>query len=258
MKHLFIPDAQVAPGVQTDHLEALGHYIVDKQPDVIVNIGDFSDMSSLSSYDQPGSRTLEGQRYADDLAASHEAMDRLLRPMKEYNEQQKRNKKRSYRPDMFMCLGNHEHRIDRAIERDPVKLEGVISTQDLQYEKDWNVVPFLEIQNIDGILYSHYFVNPQGLTAHPIGGTIDNKLSKIGNSFSMGHQQHRQYGSKYLADGTEIHGLVAGAFYMHDEDYLGPQKNRQYWRGVVMKNEVSNGSYDPCFVSLDFLLQKYL
>ena len=257
MKHLFIPDAQVRPGVSTDHLEALGNFIVEKKPDKIINIGDFADMPSLSIYERPGSKKLEGARYSEDIACTKDAMDKLLSPLKEHNRQQLRNKKRQYKPRMILTLGNHENRIDRAINSDPVKLEGVISTEHLPYE-DWEVYPFLDIVEEDGILYSHYFCNPDSLMANPVGGTIENKLKLLGQSFSMGHQQKRQYGTRYNAAGREMHGLVAGAFYMHDEDYLGPQKNRHYWRGVVMKNEVRKGSYDPCFVSLDYLLRKYL
>ena len=259
MRHLFIPDAQVHPGVDTSHLEALGNYIVAKKPDVIINIGDFADMPSLSSYESPGSKKLEGARYQEDIASVHEAMYRLLGPVHKHNRNRKKNKKATYNPRMVMTLGNHENRIQRAIDRDPVKLEGVISLSDLQYDEfGWEVHDFLDIVSIDGVAYSHYFVNPSSLTGSPIGGTIENKLRHLGCSFSMGHQQTRQYGSKYLATGQEIHGLVAGAFYMHDEDYMGPQKNRQHWRGIVVKNEVKDGTYDPCFVSMDYLLNNYL
>ena len=47
-----IPDTQVKPGVNTDHLEWAGHYAVKMKPDVIVHIGDHWDMPSLSSYDK--------------------------------------------------------------------------------------------------------------------------------------------------------------------------------------------------------------
>ncbi len=48
--HLIIPDCQVKPGHDYNYLKAIGNYIVKKRPDVIVNIGDFADMPSLSSY----------------------------------------------------------------------------------------------------------------------------------------------------------------------------------------------------------------
>jgi hypothetical protein len=256
--HLFIPDAQVRHGVPTDHLRALGNYIVDKQPDVIVNIGDFADMASLSSYEKPGSKYMENMRYKLDIDSAKEAMNELLLPMKEYNKKQRKNKHKPYKPEMHMFLGNHEDRINRALNADPIHLEGVISMDDLEYEKDWIVHPFLVPHIIDGVAYCHYFVNPNGLTGHPVGGTIMTKLNNLKCSFSMGHQQQLQYGMSYDGTGKRLHGLVAGSFYQHDEGYMGPQKNQQHWRGVVMKHEVADGQYDPMFVSLDFLLENYL
>jgi len=256
--HLFIPDTQVKPGVPLWHLMALGEMILDTKPDVIVMIGDFADMASLSTYERPGSKKMEGQRYADEIAFAREAMALLMQPVIEYNNRQRLWKKRQYLPELHLTLGNHEHRITRAIDSDPVKLEGVIGLNDLPYaEFGWKVHPFLDIVTIDGIMYSHYFTNPASLMTNCIGGTIDNKLRLLGNSFSMGHQQHRQYGVNYDALGRERHGLVAGAFYMHDEDYLGSQKNTQHWRGVVLKNEVKDGSYDPAFLSLKYVIKKW-
>jgi hypothetical protein len=256
-RHLMIPDAQVKDGVPTEHLEALGHYIVEKQPDVIVNIGDFADMPSLSSYEKPGSKYFEGKRYTLDVHSTRKAMERLLKPMKDYNASQAAKGLPLYKPEMHLTLGNHCNRIDRAIAADPVRLDGVISVDDLGFKDDWIVHDFLKPVEIDGILYCHYFVNTLSLKKSVIGGTMDNKLQKIGQSFSMGHQQILQYGMRYLNSGKCHHGLVAGAFYMHDEDYMSFQGNH-HWRGVVMKNEVADGEYDPCFVSLDFLLRKYL
>jgi hypothetical protein len=51
MKHVVIPDIQAKPGHSFRYLERIGEYIVEKKPDVIVCIGDFADMPSLSSYD---------------------------------------------------------------------------------------------------------------------------------------------------------------------------------------------------------------
>jgi len=257
MKHLFIPDCQVKPGDDTSHLLALGRYIADKKPDKIINIGDFADMPSLSSYEKPGSKYFEGKSYKEDTEAAKEANDLLLKPLRALQERQRANKKRVYSPEMHLCLGNHEHRITRAIHTDPVKLEGVIGIEDLEYDKDWIVHPFLDVVNLDGILYSHYFVNQLSLKKNVLGGTMDNKLQKIGSSFSMGHQQTLQYGMRYLTDGTRHQGLVCGAFYQHEEEYMGPQGNH-YWCGVVIKNQVKDGTYDPCFVSIDYLMRKYL
>lgn len=258
MKHLLIPDTQVAPGRSIEHLKALGNYIVAKKPDVIIHIGDHADMPSLSTYEKKGSKYFHDKNYREDIDSSHVGMQTLLSPLWNYNDKQVKNRKKRYKPRMVMTLGNHEERIKRAVHSDPV-LAGTIGIDDLCYEDyGWEVHPFLDIVMIDGIAYSHYFVNPCGLMCNPVGGTIENKLKLLGCSFTMGHQQHCQWGMKYNALGKQINGLVCGVFNPYDEDYLGPQKNRQYWRGVVMKHAVKDGAYDPMMVSLDYLMENYL
>jgi len=42
--HLIISDVQVKPGDNYWFLKAIGNYIVETRPDVVVNIGDFADM----------------------------------------------------------------------------------------------------------------------------------------------------------------------------------------------------------------------
>lgn len=258
MRHLIIPDTQVRKGVPMEHLAACGQLIVDEKPDRVIMIGDWADMPSLSVYDRAGSKSFEGRRYKDDVVASKEAMDILFAPIREYNLNQRRNKRKLYRPDLHLTLGNHENRINRAIESNPNHLEGIISTDDLGYRNyGWKVHPFLKVVNLDGIAYSHYFVNPNSLTGTPVGGTVSTKLANLKQTFCMGHQQSLQYGHSYTADGTRISGLVAGSFYQHDEDYMGPQKNNQHWRGVVILDDVKDGEYDPQFISMKNLMRRY-
>ena len=110
MKICVIPDCQIKEGVPTEHLTWAGQYIADKKPDVIVNIGDFWDMPSLSSYDK-GRKDFEGRRYTKDVQAGNDAMDLLLAPIKKEINRQKRNKKKAWKPRMVFTIGNHEHRI---------------------------------------------------------------------------------------------------------------------------------------------------
>jgi len=259
MKHVLIPDVQAKKGTPTDHLTAAGRLIVVERPDVVVCIGDFADMPSLSVYDKPGSKSHEGKRYSADIEAARESMRALLDPIREHNRHQRKNKKKLYTPRMVMTYGNHENRINRAIESNPNHLEGVISLGDLKYEKSgWETYPFLEPVNIDGILYSHYFVNPKSLTGYPVAGTCDAKLNNLKCSFIMGHQQHEQVGDAYDASGKRMRGLVMGAFYQHNEDFMGPQKNTQHYRGMAILHDVTEGTYDLEEVSMSRLLRKYL
>ena len=252
MKHFILPDVQAKPEVDFTYLTKIGKYVVAKQPDVIVCIGDFADMSSLSSYDV-GTKNFEGKRYVKDIAAAHEAMEAFLKPLKEHNAKQKANGKKQYKPRMVLTLGNHENRINRAINSDP-KLEGVLSVDDLEYEKyGWEVYQFLEVVVIDGIAYSHSFVTG---VAGRAASTAAVQLRKTNMSCIAGHQQGKQIAYATRADGSTITSIIAGSCYEHDEDYMGPQGNK-HWRGCFMLHEVDNGCFDEMWISLKYLNKKY-
>lgn len=252
MKILFLPDTQARPGDDFSFLRRIGHYIVDKKPDVIVHAGDFADMCSLSMYDK-GKKSFEGRRYRLDVKAAHDAMKALLGPMREYNEMRLRNKKALYRPRMVLTLGNHEDRINRAISNDPI-LDGTISTDDLKYaEYGWEVYPFLEVVVIGGVAFSHFFCT--GAMGRP-ASTAQAQLSKKMMSCVAGHQQGRQIVSAYRADGKRITSIIAGSCYEHHEDYLNPQGNK-HWHGVLMLHNVEDGQFDEMAVPLSWINEKY-
>lgn len=142
-------------------------------------------------------------------------------------------------------------RIERAAN-DNAQLDGTVSLDDLDH-LDWEVFPFLQPVNVHGVTFAHYFYNP--LTGRPYAGLIDTQLKTIGYSFAMGHRQVLQYGVRPVGN-TMHHGLVAGSFYAHDEEYLGPQGNDN-WRGLIVMHQVVAGTFDPMFVSLDYLVRRY-
>jgi hypothetical protein len=252
MRHLVIPDVQAKPGVNFEYLTAIGEYIVDKRPEKIICLGDFADMPSLSSYDV-GKKAYEGRRYLADIISAQAAMRQLLHPLIALQGRQKLNKKQVYSPELVMLLGNHENRINRAVNNDP-KLDGLISTNDLQYEAwGWEVHPFLERVIVDDIAYSHYFVT--GVAGRP-AVSAQAQLNKQHMSCIAGHQQGLQIHTGYKADGTILTSIIAGSCYEHDEDYMGPQGNH-HWRGVLMLNDVHNGGFEPMPITLKYLKDKY-
>lgn len=241
--HLVIPDAQLKPGVEATHLRACSNLIEARRPEVIINIGDFWDMPSLSAYDAPGSKKTEGRRVQADIDSGNKAMEILLSAW---------HGKKGYTPEMHFFLGNHENRIERAIEANP-KFEGTLGYHQLNLDK-WKVHDFLKPHVIDGIAYCHYFYSP--MSGKPIGGDARAMLGKIGFSFVQGHRQELSYARKELANGRTLHGLVAGAFHMHDEEYKGHQA-ADHWRGVCLLHEVHNGEYDLEIIGLDRLIAEY-
>lgn len=251
-RHFIVPDTQVRPGVPTSHIDWIAQAIVDYMPDVVVHIGDHWDMPSLSVHDGPCSMKMEGARYEDDIQAGNEAFARLCAPMEAEQARRVRRKIKRWNPRKMFLFGNHENRIERAMNRDP-KWAGVIGYHHL-LTRDWERHGFLERVWQDGILYSHYFQSAH--SSHAIGGTIDNRLNKIGASFVQGHEQGFRYGTRIQASGANWHGLVAGSCYLHDEDYRGAQ-GQSHWRGVVILNEVRDGDYCVMPLTLDYLCRRY-
>ena len=249
---LVIPDAQVKPGVPLEHLRWLGNYIVQKRPDVIVNIGDFADMASLSSYDV-GKKSFEGRRYTKDIEVVHRGMDTLLRPLAELQARQRNSKHRVYQPEMHLTLGNHENRINRAVNDDP-KLEGLISINDLGYEDfGWTVHNFLDVVTLQGICFSHYFTS--GVLGRP-ASSARSQLNSQHNSCVAGHKQGLDIAMGKRADGTQLTSIICGSFYLHEEEYLGAQGNNHY-RGCLMLHNCENGAFDLNMLPMKYLQEKY-
>lgn len=241
--HLIIPDTQIKPESDPSPLYWAGRYVAERQPDVVVHLGDHWDMSSLSSYEKPGSKFFEGRRYLEDIEAGNRALELFEKGLG------------SYRPKRKILLrGNHEDRITRAINSDP-KLEGLIGYHQFNdVSLGWDVQDYLVPIDIDGISYAHYYYQP--LSGRPYGGTVDAMLRNIGHSFTQGHVQGLKWGRRELPNGTVQIGLVAGSYYLGEESYRGPQAKSE-WRGLVAKHEVQNGTYDPMMVSLNWLSSKF-
>ncbi len=251
MNILVIPDTQVRPGDNLEFLRNIGRYICEKQPDVIVHLGDHWDMPSLSSWDI-GKKAFEGRRYLADVEAGNDGMLALFEPLHQLQLQQLRNKKKVYTPRKAFLMGNHENRINRAVESD-AKLEGVLGTKDLYLNDFQEVYSFLDVAVIGGVAFSHYFVT--GVAGRP-ASSANAQLNKKHMSCIAGHQQGFQVATARRADNKKITSIIAGSCYEHNEDYLGPQANH-HDRGVVMLFDVEDGEFEHNFITLKFLNNKY-
>lgn len=243
--HLVIPDVQAKPGVRTDHMEWVGNYIVEKKPDTVICIGDFWDFPSLSRYDK-GKLAFEGRRYVNDVKAGRDAMERLLKPIDDYN----RTATEKYEPRKVFTAGNHDIRPSRMVDENP-ELMGKLEFSDLGLKDyGWEVHDFLKVVTIDGVQYAHYFTS--GAMGRPVSSAAA-LLRERQSSATMGHVQ---YTDMAMHKKTNNIGLFCGTCYLHDEQYLGAQGNDQR-RQIIVKHEVDDGRYDPMFVSLKFLEKAY-
>ncbi len=256
MNHLVIGDAHVAPGQDLRRFVSLGNYVLHHKPEVIIFMGDLEDMPSLCSYDK-GTRGFVGRKYKDDVESVKKALKLFFEPIWKYNAKKKARKKKQYLPRIVLLGGNHgEARINRAIEADHV-LEGTIGMEDFEYDKfGIEYVPYLDIINIDGINYSHCIKHRN--SAMMIAGLhhANSLLQKRHASVTVGHSHLLDYKTDVIEGGRRIHGLVAGCFFEEDKEYA-KQNNACWWRGIIHKRNVKDGTYDPEFISLERLLNEY-
>jgi hypothetical protein len=240
--HVFIPDTQIEVGRPNDHLLWISQYLKDRfsgQRITLVHAGDHWNMGSLSSYDR-GTGKMEGRRYIADIQAGNEAFEILDSQIADEPW------------DKHFLFGNHEERIAKAANSN-IQLDGVLSLDHCITPPTWDRHKFLVPVTIDGVTYAHYFYNPN--TSKPYGGIADTRLKIIGHSFVMGHQQGLQIAMRHVKGQQQV-GIVAGSCYQHSEEYAGPQGN-DHWQGIVVLENVENGSFDPHPVSLDQLCKTY-
>ncbi len=248
--HLVIPDPHAHPDHDNKRADYLSKLIIDIRPDVVVNLGDQFDMASLSGYDK-GKRSFVGRSYRNDVNSGLEFSDRLWSPVKA-------TKKRL--PHTIYLEGNHEHRIEKALDLNP-ELAGTIDFTDYDLDRHYDQVIRYEGGTpgnieIDGITYAHYFIS--GVMGRPIGGEHPaySLGVKLGSSVTAGHLHTLDYNVRTDVRGTKRHSLVAGCFFDYNSDWAG-KANDLYWRGVIIKRNVENGQYDPEFVSFNQLEKEY-
>lgn len=248
--HIVIPDAHAHPDFNNKRFTWLGKLVRDVQPDVVVDIGDWADMPSLSDYDK-GKSDFHVRRYKADVVASLDAEEKFFAPLREA--------KRKY-PRFIKHMGNHEARINRALSFDAVKLEGSMATTDLYQSKAWEVIEYEGatpgINTVDGVNYAHFFTS--GIMGRPISGErpAHQLLQKQYESCVQGHAHITDYCIRTNARGKHIHGLVVGVFQDYFSDYAGAA-NDLWWRGVLVLRNVENGGFDPQWVSMDALRKEY-
>lgn len=249
MKHLVFGDTHCHPKHNNNRARWLGKLILDTRPDVVIDLGDTADMPSLSSYDK-GKRSFVGNSYAADIQAHNEFQDILWSTV--------RRSKRKL-PRRVRLIGNHEQRIDRALDLSP-ELVGTIGYSSLDLNKYYDDIVYYTGQTpgiieLDGVSYSHYFVS--GVMGRPISGDriASSLLSKRFSSSTQGHV-HTLDSCVRNIEGRTLQGLVAGCFMDYDAEWAG-QMSSLWWKGCFLKSNVDKGRYDLEMISMERLKYEY-
>lgn len=242
-KILTIGDCHVDEEQSLERFDVASKFILDQKPDYIILMGDFLTLNCLSAWDKDKRKRMEGKRYASEIDAGNEALDRLQYDVVQYNKRKKRNKTKQYKPVWVYIHGNHEDRLARYLEYDPT-FDGTVSvSKDLKLEERGFVeVPYREWYYINGIGFTHI---PFNKTA-PIGGVdITRKAQMVTVSscvFGHTHEQHLSHvhkeGMPHLQDTYN-----SGCFFDKKEDYVHGRVTN-YWRGLSILHNWKEGRFD--------------
>ena len=249
-------DCHVDDEQDLGRFDTAGQFILDKRPDHIVMMGDFLTLNCLSAWDNDKRAKMEGRRYASEIDAGNEALDRLLKPMVQYNKRRRKNKSKQYRPNMVFLLGNHEDRLDRYLERDPTFAGTVSIEKDLRLRaRGFTTVPYREYYYIDDIGFTHI---PHNKSAPISGVDITRKAQAVTVKsvvFGHTHEQHLSHihkeGMPHLQDTYNC-----GCFFDKKEDYVHG-KVTNYWRGLSLLHAWKPGRFDVDSYALGRLERLY-
>jgi hypothetical protein len=242
------------PAVSNERFSWLGDFLYDIKPDYVVDLGDGADMRSLNTFDTRYPQAIVSQNYEADINHYNDAMERVRWKFRHHKRK---------RPAYIGFEGNHENRIKKAIAQDP-RLKGSrygISFGHLQtkhwfdeYHEYHNSAP--SIADYDGISYAHFFSSGSFGSAMSGLHHANALLAHRHHSSTCGHSHKRDLKFKDSSHPNGAIGLVAGCYKGAEETWAG-QANREWWSGVVVKREVSNGVYEPEFVSQKRLKEVY-
>lgn len=193
-------------------------FIADINPDYVVHLGDVLELSYLSSFNSGKARLLEGKRLKADLDLFETEMRWL----------------RKHTDKVVVLEGNHDERIQRILDVDPV-VEGLVEIHNLNVVKDGTIewYPLLDQPiYLDGLFACHGWWVPQN--------PAKKHLEEIGGSTIFGHVHRRSYWSKIRwSDNVETTATGLGCLTNHQPPWLkGKPSGWQYdLAEIVTDNE---------------------
>ena len=234
--HLVIGDAHSRPGEDRWRFAALGRMIRSIQPDRVISIGDWWDMPSLARPVR-GTAAAEGGRVLADLQAGTDAFHTLL----------------DAAAGAFYtghhCRGNHDNWPEREQSNNPHMLGLFDRTDHAMSDAGWEVVPFLEPREIDGLRYVHFLENAMGRAfgAKYLAAQI---IRERHASYVVGHA-HRFDFRREPGPGGWITGLAVGIFSDGRASFAGQNNDTKWNRQICVLHDVADGDYDLETYSLE-------
>jgi UDP-2,3-diacylglucosamine pyrophosphatase LpxH len=237
---LVVGDAHVDPSQLRNNglrrFQWLHDMIVDKKPNRVVIIGDFSSMQSLSAWDKDKRRLVEGRRLAKDWEAANIALDYI----------EDATRRADCWQNVIFIAGNHEEWVTRYVDIHPEN-EG-LDAYDIEKalyldKRNWKYVPYKEDYKHRGVSFTHVPIQSNG---KPVGGkqATARALEVYSNSVVFGHTHNFDVAAVHRKNSPSLQQAInCGCFFEHVDEYAkGSMTN--YWRGILMLNHYDTNRVD--------------
>jgi len=255
---LCIPDAHVTPDDKDMwRFNALGKLIVERRPDLIVQLGDFVSLESLSHWDQNKRLLMEHRRYKKDIAAGKDAIKRIFDPLFTLQKKQKDWKMKVYRPKTLWFEGNHEAWATQYIEQHPEMCGSVNVASDLGLtEMGMSALPYRSVITTNGISFCHA---PMMANNKATGGKYAlNRASELHNNSIVFAHLHRYESLNVQRNDTKniSMSLCCGCFFV-DTPLYAQGSHGAYWKGVTLLHQYDYGLFDTEQISIERMKHGY-
>lgn len=232
---LVIGDIHVAPGQSYRRLGWLGSMATELKVDRVVQGGDFGSYDSLCDARSILDRSKD--RLADEIHATELALAEFHANL-------------GIDVPLDVVEGNHDARPDN-LARNAPWLEGVFDVWKPHRERGWTVTPYLKPLRLEGVLFQHYLTGRGSNRA--ISGIYHAKRLlervKYQESVVVFHSHRLQWWYERHA-ARKVHGIVAGCYLEHVEEYAG-MDNDEWWSGALVLRNVHDGDFDLECWSID-------
>lgn len=263
-KTLVIGDPHSSPDSSNDRFVALGKLILDIKPDVVVQIGDFLNLDSISFHERGNAIFRANHPLSSDIAAGKDAYNKMMTPIREYNKKKAAQHKKLYTPRLLWHIGNHEDRVVRYLLDKPEFVGMFPDVSMVGVEADgWEIIPYKYYSYVKGVAFTHVPMNKR--ENQPLRGEYVAKKVLEGQTqttvFGHTHRLLVHDMSRHSENGKQlIQAINVGWFGDYDPHYVkGNEDSLDWWSGVVILDHLDdNGSVDISTISMERIKYRYL
>lgn len=242
-KTIVVGDEHVGPGQNLRRATWLARFIDDIKPNRVVHIGDMGTFDSLSAWDKDKRKKMEGRRYTRDIQALNDYVSRLHEGAYQNHEN-------------ILLEGNHEDRIARYIDYNPVMDGQLDYANHIGIKDKWKIVPYREYYKYNGISFTHVPIMENG---KPVSGKLATAraLEVCRDSIVFGHTHRLDYVATHRHGQTHLQeSLNVGCYFEHIDDYAKGSVT-SYWRGLVVLDHYTYGRFAFEAVPMGLLKREY-